>query len=358
MHTGRLLFTILLIFTYHSLTAQTGSVAGIVADPQTGERIPFANIAIYSGDESAPVTGDVSDRDGNFTIGRLPYGTYRLVISFIGYEPAEITGVEVSPATPGVILGTVNLSRSVTDLEEVEVTAMARTSSSRIDRTTYRAADFETARGGTASDLLGRLPSVSVSADGEVSVRGAFSYDTLNVDLNSWGSFSSLENDFELGRGIYAAYLNYSGNAGGLGFMAGLRMENTDQVMDIDNPDYFSLFDRETKSSYSLNKADLFPSLHLMYPVFEDDEITLAASRRINRPQTQNMAPFLYRRHHEVYEVGDPALEPEYLNNFELSWLKRAGNQNIRLTGFYRGTNNAILRIYTLLNSIKLLNQI
>ncbi len=659
MHTGRLLFTILLILTYHSLTAQTGSVAGVVADPETGERIPFANIAIYSGNDPAPVTGDVSDGDGNFKIGGLPYGSYRLVISFIGYEPAEISGVEFSPETPGVNLGTINLNRSATDLEEVEVTAMARTSSSRIDRTTYRAADFETARGGTASDLLGRLPSVSVSADGEVSVRGAsdflvylngrpttmdpsmllaqisagsvesveiitvpgarfdaqgaggiinintrraaieglsvsarlqggaapwgestdpysgydmnndmyggnldmlyntdrlslygnlyynnrntngvrngtarilqgngnyytlrgagarpelhenfsvnsglvlnmseqssldlsyffanrsetrgayylyrgegleeppayadgtdywtfnpnvgdrvgiihnvtaeysfepdensdlnimaayerselrrdlsnpnysyneeadmitgiqrhfmqsddtplngfrlhidyqrelnnghtvgaglqpqylnnrgsFSYDTLNVDINSWGPFSSLENDFELGRGIYAAYLNYSGSAGDLGFMAGLRMEYTDQVMDIDNPDYFSLFDRETKSSYSLNRTDLFPSVHLMYPVFEGDEITIAASRRINRPQTQNMAPFLYRRHHEVYEVGDPALEPEYLNNFELSWLKRAGNQNIRLTGFYRGTNNAIFRIYTL----------
>jgi outer membrane receptor protein involved in Fe transport len=81
--------------------------------------------------------------------------------------------------------------------------------------------------------------------------------------------------------------------------------------------------------------------------VFETDDITFAASRRINRPQTQNMAPFLYRRHHEVYEVGDPALEPEYLTNFEISYLKRAGNNNFRITGFYRGTDNALFRIYT-----------
>ncbi len=658
MYFSRLTTAILLFLIFQSLTAQTGSVAGIITDPETGERIPFANIAIYSGDESTPVAGDVSDGEGNFAIGRLPFGTYRLVLSFIGYEPAEIPAVEISPETPGVNLGTINLRRSATDLEEVEVTAMARTSSSRIDRTTYRAADFETARGGTASDLLSRLPSVSVSPDGEVSVRGAsdflvylngrpttmdpsmilsqisagsiesveiitvpgarfdaqgaggiinintrraaieglsvsarlqggaapwgertdpysgyemnndmyggnldllyhadrltlysnlyynnrntngvrngnarilqptgeyytlhgagarpelhenisvngglvlnmseqssldlsyffanrsetrgayylyrgegleeipayadgrdywtfnpntgdrvgtihnvtaqysfepdeysvlgimaayertelrrdlsnpnysydeasdiitgiqrhfmqsddtpldgfrlnidyqralnnghsigagfqpqylnnrgsFSYDTLNVLQNAWGSYGSLENDFDLKRGIYAAYLNYSGNAGNLGFMAGLRMEYTDQVMDIENPDYFSLFDRDTKSRYTFERANLFPSLHLSYPVFEGDELTMAASRRINRPQTQNMAPFLYRRHHEVYEVGDPALEPEYLNNLEVSYLKRAGNQNIRLTGFYRGTNNAVFRIYT-----------
>jgi outer membrane receptor protein involved in Fe transport len=181
-----------------------------------------------------------------------------------------------------------------------------------------------------------------------LSNRGSFSYDTLFVATGTWGSYSSLENDFDLGRGIYAAYVNYSGNTGNLSYMGGLRMEYTDQVMDIRNPDYFNLFDRETKERYSLSGADWFPTLHIRYRLFEDDEMTLAASRRINRPQTQNMAPFLYRRHHEVYEVGDPALEPEYLTNFELSYLKRLGNQNFRLTGFYRGTDNALFRIYTI----------
>lgn len=51
------------------------------------------------------------------------------------------------------------------------------------------------------------------------------------------------------------------------------------------------------------------------------------------------MAPFLYRRHYEVYEVGDPELKPEYLINFELSFDKKIGKQGITLTGFYRGTD-------------------
>jgi outer membrane receptor protein involved in Fe transport len=178
--------------------------------------------------------------------------------------------------------------------------------------------------------------------------RGSFSYDTLSVVQNQWGSYRSLENDFELDRIVSAAYLNYSGNAGNLSFIGGLRMEYTDQVMDIRNPEYFNLFERETKSRYITRGADWFPTLHLGYRFTEEDELMLAASRRINRPQTQNMAPFLYRRHHEVYEVGDPALQPEYLTNFELSYLMRAGNQNFRLTGFYRGADNAIFRIYTI----------
>lgn len=59
------------------------------------------------------------------------------------------------------------------------------------------------------------------------------------------------------------------------------------------------------------------------------------------------MAPFLYRRHYEVYEVGDPELKPEYLTNFELSLDKKIGKQSLTLTGFYRGTDNAVFRVNT-----------
>jgi outer membrane receptor protein involved in Fe transport len=59
------------------------------------------------------------------------------------------------------------------------------------------------------------------------------------------------------------------------------------------------------------------------------------------------MAPFLYRRHYEVYVVGDPDLKPEYLSNLELSFDREIGSSDINLTGFYRGTNHAIFRVNT-----------
>ena len=129
--------------------------------------------------------------------------------------------------------------------------------------------------------------------------------------------------------------------------VAGLRLEYTDQVLDIENPDYFSIFDRETKPMYEVKQLDWFPTLHMNWAFSEKSDITLAASRRINRPPTKNMAPFLYRRHYEVYVVGDPALKPEYLNNLEISFDKNQGKQGLTLTGFYRGTNNAIFRVNT-----------
>jgi outer membrane receptor protein involved in Fe transport len=59
------------------------------------------------------------------------------------------------------------------------------------------------------------------------------------------------------------------------------------------------------------------------------------------------MTPFLYREHFEVYVVGDPALEPEYLTSFELAFNNKARKHNINLTGFYRGTDNAVFRVNT-----------
>jgi len=67
------------------------------------------------------------------------------------------------------------------------------------------------------------------------------------------------------------------------------------------------------------------------------------------------MAPFLARRHFEVYEFGDPILKPEYLTNAEASYEKRIGKQVFNLTGFYRGTNNAIFRVNTVYNQEKVL---
>ena len=180
-----------------------------------------------------------------------------------------------------------------------------------------------------------------------LSIYGAFSFDTLDVINNTWNDYSAFENAVDLTRGIYSGYLDYSADIGKLNFIAGLRLEYTSQIMKVDNPDYFTIFDLPTKSRYAINQLDWFPSLHINYKFSDKNIVTLAASRRINRPPVNNMKPFLYREHYEVYVVGDPSLKPEYLTNFELSLEKKTGKQSFYLTGFYRGVNNAVFRVNT-----------
>lgn len=178
-------------------------------------------------------------------------------------------------------------------------------------------------------------------------IDGAFSYDTLDVTSGNMLDYTDLENAIDLKRGIYAGYIDYSGSLGKLKYMAGLRLEYTDQTMEIANPDYFTIFDRETVSTYDVKKLDWFPTLHATYPLGESSKVSLAASRRISRPPIKNMAPFLYRRHLEVYEVGDPSLDPEYINNVELGLEQNIGRHKLNLTGFYRAVDNAIFRVNT-----------
>lgn len=154
---------------------------------------------------------------------------------------------------------------------------------------------------------------------------GEFRYDTLNVENDDWGTYDDLNNDIDLSRAIYAGYVDYNGSFGKLNVIAGLRLEYTDQLLKIANPDYLNIFDRPTKPEYTVKKLDWFPTLHLEYGLNENDALIFASSRRINRPPTKSMAPFLYRRHYEVYLVGDPELQPEYLTNYELSYDKKLG---------------------------------
>lgn len=183
-----------------------------------------------------------------------------------------------------------------------------------------------------------------------MSINGSFNYDTLNLATGNLMPYTALENEIELTRGIYAAYASYSGSINKLKYIAGLRMEYTDQNVDILSADYFSLFDGEKKSNYQTQKLDLFHTLHLSWDPTDNDKFTFATSRRVSRPPLKNMTPFLYRRHLEVYEVGDPELQPEYMMNFELSYGRTIGKQNVSLTGFYRGVDNAVFRVNTVTN--------
>ncbi len=181
-------------------------------------------------------------------------------------------------------------------------------------------------------------------------VAGDFTYDTLDVKSGRFYPYADLENGIDLTRGIYAGYADYSGSYKKIKYIAGLRLEYTDQAIRLKSSDYFSLFEGQKKSDYTYHHLDFFPNLHLEWELTGKDKLTMASSRRISRPPAKNMAPFLYRRHLEVYEVGDPRLLPEYLVNAEITYDRKIGKNNFTLTGFYRGVDNAIFRVNTVTN--------
>lgn len=658
-----------------SLSAQNAVLTGSVTDTTQNEPVSFASIALLKTGETSATAGGISDADGVFRIDRIPYGTYDVLVSFLGYESKRVTGISLSSRSATRNLGTIYLTPAQVQLDAVEVTGVTLTEDRKIDRTTYRVADFETARGGSALDILGKLPSVSVDPDGEIAVRGAsdfvvylngkptmmkasdllsqipgsqiesidiitvpssrydaqgkggiihittsrsalqglsvalnmmaggtpwtndedhftghqlnnnrlnagasvvynsgrlsvfgsmnirnknnkgigqvgafifqdpglgsasgypeqyfilagtgsrpkwdnnlsasggirydiskrsslsatyqyahresgraayylydawyastvegepswsepqlynpnhinrtgtfsnfnvefstrpdeksslqtalileqsaldqtitnkeyfynplfdqvdyaaaipgfhsyqtdatplqalrfeinytrqlengnslemglqpqwvaldgqYRYDTIQADGQP-GGFDHFNNTIDLKRNIYAAFADYSGSWDKLRFKLGLRLEYLNQEMQVESTAYFrEVYDffgtgRDySETTFVQQKADLFPAVHLQYEADEKNIITLAGSRRINRPPAKNMSPFLYRRHQEIFELGDPLLSPEYILNGELSYERKLGRNNVVLTGFYRDVQDAIYRV-------------
>lgn len=180
-------------------------------------------------------------------------------------------------------------------------------------------------------------------------ISGQFNYDTLNVSQNSWAAYNKLENGIHLKRNIYAGYAEYGGKSGNFEFNAGIRLEYTDQILSLDKPVPDGIIiDHGDKTEFTVQKLDWFPTVHASYNITPLNKLFFAATRRINRPQVKNMAPFLYRRHLEVYVIGDPELDAEYSNSVELGFEKKINKHDVNITGFYRGTDNAVFRVNTI----------
>ena len=150
-------------------TRGTGRLTGTVTDAATGKPVSYATVAVIDPATNSPVNGGVCGDDGKFTL-TVPAGTYRVEVSFLGYQTQVRNGVAISGS---VALGTVALSAAAQKLGEVVVTGRKPLIEEKVDRTVYNADVDKTTAGGDATDVLKRVPLLSVDLDGNVSLRGS-----------------------------------------------------------------------------------------------------------------------------------------------------------------------------------------
>ncbi len=171
--TMKKLFTLIAILSTATLAmAQSGKISGIVMDAKTNLPVEFATIALADA-TGKTIDGTIADAKGKFTIPKVADGTYSLVISFIGYETITKTDLLVDDKKNDVNIGTIKISEEATQLGEVVVEAKKDLVEERVDRTIYNAENDATTRGGDATDVLKRVPMLSVDLDGNVSMRGS-----------------------------------------------------------------------------------------------------------------------------------------------------------------------------------------
>lgn len=86
-----LLFTFALLIPFTTVWAQSGKIAGVVRDAQTGQTMPGVNVSI-----EGTTQGAVTDVDGFYNILNVRPGSHDVRASFIGYTPVVQEDVRVS----------------------------------------------------------------------------------------------------------------------------------------------------------------------------------------------------------------------------------------------------------------------
>ena len=149
-----------------------GRIFGVLVDSLSGRPVEFATVALINVKTSKPVDGTTSDAKGAFALTRLAPGDYRLQYSFIGYKTHDSAPFTIASRTD-INLGPVRLTADVRTLGEVVVTGQAAVIEEKVDRLVFNADKDMTTKGGDASDVLKRVPMLSVDLDGNVSLRGS-----------------------------------------------------------------------------------------------------------------------------------------------------------------------------------------
>lgn len=151
------------------------------------------------------------------------------------------------------------------------------------------------------------------------------------------GEFTVSDN-FTYIENVNALYAIYSGEAGDFTYQAGLRAENTNIKSELD------LAGTESSQNYT----NLFPSLFLSYTISEQNSLQLSYSRRISRPWSRYLLPFTEIRDSRNRRVGNPDLDPEIGNSYELGWLRRWDTGSILTSFYYRYRTGVIESVYTI----------
>lgn len=157
-----------------SLAPQGNSrITGTVIDAANQQPVSFATVTLADPVSGKALDGALCDDKGKFSIDRIGGGTYQIVITFIGYQTRTINEVKVNGGNDVINLGEIKINTSTQTLKEVTIEAQRAMIEEKVDRTVYNAENDATNRGGDATDVLRKVPMLSVDLDGNVTMRGS-----------------------------------------------------------------------------------------------------------------------------------------------------------------------------------------
>src|SRR5215831_9661413 len=150
-------------------------ITGTVVDSLSTLPLEYATITIIKNGEKNASNGATSDNLGNFTVTNVAAGTYTLVVESIGYASFTIHDLVINQKHEVVDLRNIKLRKKHETLQNVTVTVQKKLVENKIDKLVYNAEKDITSQTGVATDVLKKVPQVSVDVDGNVELAGSSS---------------------------------------------------------------------------------------------------------------------------------------------------------------------------------------
>jgi len=162
-----------------------------------------------------------------------------------------------------------------------------------------------------------------------------YQYQEFDPDTDVWNTIGDNSSEISFSRNIQGAYVQYGGKAGKFQYQLGIRGEYTHRLIEYEN------FNR----SYEIDRFDYYPTVHFSRQLNNDQQLMASYSKRVNRPRSYYLDSIPNFVDKQTVRIGNPGLEPEYVNSFELGYQKGWGKNFLALEVFYRNTTNLMTRI-------------
>jgi outer membrane cobalamin receptor len=137
--------------------------------------------------------------------------------------------------------------------------------------------------------------------------------------------------DFRYRQRIHAGYASYQAIVGQWSFLGGVRLEGTSTEARLPTNDTVS------RAHY----LGLFPSLHVERSLPHAGTLSFGASRRVTRPNPQQLDPYVNQEYTVILRAGNVHLLPEYTQSYELGYGLQGQGLGCQLTGYYRRNHDS-----------------
>lgn len=151
-----------------------------------------------------------------------------------------------------------------------------------------------------------------------------------------WELYNDVKSSFRYKENIHAFYSTYANKMDRFSFQFGVRLEYSDVLTEL----------LESETTNSRNYLNFFPSVHLKYNLSENNAFQLSYSRRLKRPRFGDLNPSFSFSDTRNRFLGNPDLNPEYTDSYEVGHIKYWNKGSLGSSIFYRHTLSSIEGVF------------